>query len=351
MTIQETTPVTERRWAIIAAGQQHEERLVARYMASFPQLGETTITELLTRELDAAARPIGEPGACPDLQDDEDRIIGWLDHRLRLRCLDATTRKRFQRDELDPTIPADSSDVDRDELAIIFGDVMPRLHENERRYLVALAACPNSADAQERLGWTPRKWRRWQASTNAHIQTLRAGGLFGVLPLPLIVRVWASITPDRIATASVTGGAAAGTTGGLLGGAGTAKVLAGVAALTAAAGGVLTAERHSTKEDAKPAPIAAPVAAPATNVTRTTGKAAATSSAAPASRATTPAGTRPPLASKKTATTDFKPAGGDVQKTRGGSSDFIPDGPTPVTKTYTPQTSSAASGGKDFGTP
>lgn len=349
MTIQETTPVAERRWAIIAAGQQHEARLVARYMASFPQLGETTITELLTRELDAAARPIGEPGACPDLNDDEDRIIGWLDHRLRLRCLDATTRKRFQRDELDPTIPADSSDVDRDELAIIFGDVMPRLHENERRYLVALAACPNSADAQERLGWTQRKWRRWQASTNAHIQTLRAGGLFGVLPLPFLMRVWATMTPDRIAVATATGGAAASSTGTLLGGAGTAKVVAGIAALAAAAGGAITAEHRANKSQT-PTPVVRQVPAAAAAVVATPRTTATTG--APATKATTTSASKPPpLATKKTATTDFKPAGGTAQKTRGGSSDFIPDGPTPVTKTYTPQTSSAASGGKDFGTP
>ena len=343
------------RWEIVAVTTAREQRLIAHFKSAYPRLGETAISELYQRVSDSAARPVGAPGAWPG--ETTEGFERWLRLRVNAACLAEVGRPGLSKyvrapetlDDLAERIGSGDTHTEL-EARDVWEHLAPKLHENERRYLMALAVCDNASDAREQLGWTPRQWRRWQESCNTRLRQLHANKMLGVLPLPLLARIWAGITPDRVAAATATGGAAASSTATLLGGAGTAKIVAGVAALTAAAGGVITAEHHQAqpKPNAKPAAAALKVsrpvqlAAPATTAKRATSAAASTKQTS---------GKQPPLATKKIATTDFKPAGGTAQKTRGGSSDFIPDGPTPVTKTYTPQASSTGSGSPDFAAP
>jgi len=337
------------RWEIVAFTTEREQRLIAHFKSAYPRLGETAISELYQRVSDAAARPVGAPGAWPG--ESTEGFERWLRLRVNAACLAEVGRPGLSKyvrasETLDDLAERLGSGDTHTELEArdVWEHLAPKLHENERRYLMALAVCDNASDAREQLGWTPRQWRRWQESCNTRLRQLHASKMLGVLPLPLLARIWATMTPERLATA--TGGAAAGSST-LLGGAGTAKVVAGVAALTAAAGGVITAEHHNPQRKTTPVPAAAAVRAPASAGPSAKVAAKRASNGTTAAKSTT--NTRPPLATKKTATTDFKPAGGDAPKTRGGSSDFIPDGPTPVKQTYMP--TSPGSSTKDFATP
>lgn len=352
-TAETKTGGAEVRWDLIAFTTEREQQIVAHLSSAYPRLGETAISELYGRVADAAARPAGQPGAFAG--DSLEGFERWLRLRVNAACLAEVGRPGLSKyvraadtlDELADELGRDDEHLELETLDV-WEHLAPKLHEQEARYLMALAVCDNATQAREHLGWSPRQWRRWQESCNSRLKQLHSSGMLAVLPLPLLARIWATITPERLAAATATGGTAAGGGSTLFGGAGAAKLTAAVATITAAGAGVVTIEQHNQPERS-PKPAIVQTTTP-TSVRSTPAQAAATRSTSTATQKTAAASSkRPPLATKKTSTTDFKPAGGDVQKTRGGSSDFIPDGPTPVKTTYTPAASSSSS--TDFGTP
>lgn len=357
-TAEQTTSGAGVRWDLVALTTEREQQIVAHFASAYPRLGETAVSELYARVADAAARPVDQPGAWQG--DSHEGFERWLRLRVNAACLAEVGRPGLSKyvrapDALDDL--ADQLGRTDEHLELETRDVWehlaPKLHEQEARYLMALAVCDSAADAREHLGWSPRQWRRWQESCNSRLKQLHATGMLGVLPLPLLARIWATITPERVAVATATGGSAAGAGGTLFGGAGTAKLVTGVAAIAAAGAGVITAEQQREKP-AKPRQAIVVQTTPAVSrTTVSTATPARTVQAASKSSTRTTSTKRPPLATRKTSTTDFKPAGRDAPKTRGGSSDFIPDGPTPIAKTYTPQAPASSSGGssQDFATP